>query len=333
VDRLAIDQLLRSQDGTISRSQALELGATPADLRRLVRRRELARVHHGVFVDHTGPLTWRQRAWAAVLYAAPAALSGASALRAANGPGHRGHDDDGPIHVAVGRERTLVAPTGVVLRRTSNLASRVQWNLAPPRLKIEEAVLDVAAASKNDLEAVATLADAVGSRRTTAARLQAALDARARIGRRELVSAVLSDVATGACSALEHAYLTQVERPHGLPVARRQVRASSRGPVYRDVLYEDFATVVELDGRLDHTRVRDRDRDLDRYLDAALEALLTVRLGWGQTVGRPCVTARKLGRLLQQRGWTGSAYTCPSCGREDGVASESSGDPKATRSA
>ena len=333
MDTLAIHRLLRSQDGAISRSQALELGATPADLRRLLRRREWARVHHGVFIDHTGPLTWRQRAWAAVLYAAPAALGGPSALRAANGPGHRGHDDSGPIHVAVGRERTLVAPAGVVLRRTPDLASRAQWNLAPPRLKIEEAVLDVAAAARNDLEVVAVLADAVGSRRTTAARLEETLRARSRIARRELLSTVLSDVATGACSALEHAYLTKVEGPHGLPRAGRQVRASSRSPVYRDVLYEDLALVIELDGRLDHTRVRDRDRDLDRDLDAALDELLTVRLGWGQTVGRPCVTAGKLARLLQQRGWAGPARRCPSCPREDRVASGSSGDPKTTRSA
>jgi hypothetical protein len=82
MDSSAIRRVLREQDGLVSRSQAQSLGATPADLRRLLRRRQWARVHPGVFVDHTGPLTWRQHAWAAVLYAGPAALCAQSALRA-----------------------------------------------------------------------------------------------------------------------------------------------------------------------------------------------------------------------------------------------------------
>lgn len=228
---------MSDQDGLISRRQADNLGVKPADIRRLMRQRQWARVHPGVYVNHTGELTWQQRAWAAVLFAAPAALCGGSALRAANGPGHRDHDDEGAIHVAVDHKRTVVTPVGVRAHRLVGLNSRVQWNRSPPRLRIEEAVLDVAAAASDDFASIAVLADAVQSRRTTADRLIEALDARSRIARREFMAGVLADVADGACSALEHAYLTRVERPHGLPWAQRQVRASSRGPVYRDVVY------------------------------------------------------------------------------------------------
>ena len=308
---------MNSQDGLISRRQAAELGVTPPDIRRLVRRREWARVDPGVFVNHTGPLTWVQRAWAAVLYAAPAALCAESTLRAANGPGHRGHDDAGSIHIAVDRSRTVVVPEGIVLHRLHELDPRAQWNLAPPRLRIEEAVLDVAAAAPDDFSAIAVLADAVQSRRTTTERLGQTLRSRSRIARCNLLRAVLDDVAAGACSALEHAYLTRVERAHGLPSARRQVRASARGPIYRDVVYRGLGLVMELDGRLDHTRPRDRDRDLERDLDAAsLEELLTLRLGWGQAAGRPCSTAAKLGKVMARRGWLGRPHPCPSC---DGV--------------
>lgn len=59
-DELA--RTLEAQDGVISRRQLLALGATKSDIDRMVRRRELARVHTGVYVHHTGPLTWRQRA-------------------------------------------------------------------------------------------------------------------------------------------------------------------------------------------------------------------------------------------------------------------------------
>jgi hypothetical protein len=53
-----IRAMLDRQDGVISRRQAVAAGMRPHELRRLVRRREWARVHDGVFVDHTGRLTW-----------------------------------------------------------------------------------------------------------------------------------------------------------------------------------------------------------------------------------------------------------------------------------
>ena len=176
MDHHALRELMSDQDGVISRRQADKLGVTPADIRRLIRHRQWARVHPGVYVNHTGERTWQQRAWAAVLFAAPAALCGGSALRAANGPGHRDHDDEGVIHVAVDHTRTVVTPVGVRAHRLVGLNSRAQWNRCPPRLRIEEAVLDVAAAATDDFSSIAVLADAVQSRRTTADRLDEAFE-------------------------------------------------------------------------------------------------------------------------------------------------------------
>src|SRR5262245_46437779 len=99
-DHARLDELLARQDGVVARRQAVECGLTVNDIRRRVRRREWAPAGHpAVYVEHTGPLTWRQRAWAAVLYAWPSALAGDSALRAADGPGRRDRDDDGSIEV------------------------------------------------------------------------------------------------------------------------------------------------------------------------------------------------------------------------------------------
>lgn len=80
MDENALSAALRDQDGVISRAQLGALGAAPHDVRRLLRRRELVLVHPGVYVDHTGPLTWQQRAQAAVLAHWPAALTRESAL-------------------------------------------------------------------------------------------------------------------------------------------------------------------------------------------------------------------------------------------------------------
>ncbi|WP_234802251.1 type IV toxin-antitoxin system AbiEi family antitoxin domain-containing protein [Mycolicibacterium fortuitum] len=52
-----VDELLRRQDGVISRSQALDAGLRNHEIRRLLGRNEWARVHTGVYVHHTGPLT------------------------------------------------------------------------------------------------------------------------------------------------------------------------------------------------------------------------------------------------------------------------------------
>jgi hypothetical protein len=79
------------------------------------------------------------------------------------------------------------------------------------------------------------------------------------------------------------------------------------------VEYVGLATTLELDGRLGHETSSDRWVDLDRDLDAAIDRLGTVRLGWGQVYGRPCVTAVRIGRLLTAHGWLGRTTTCPSC--------------------
>jgi len=309
----ALAELLELQSGVVSRRQVLAHGLAEHDIRRMLRRREWAVVHPGVYVDHTGSLSYLQRCWAGVLFAWPAVVSHRSALRLDDGPGRHGRSDDEPIHIAMGRNRELRPPPGVRAHLIADISRKARWNMSPPRVRVEEAVVDVAAEAATDLDAIAELADAVRSRRTTPDRLLAALDGRSRLARRALLRAVIADLRDGTCSVLEHAFLAQVERAHGLPVADRQVRASSRGTIFRDVLYDAYSTVVELDGHTHHSSLSDRDRDLDRDLDAALDGLLTVRLGWGQVVARACATAAKLGRLLQSRGWPGALVSCPSC--------------------
>lgn len=298
----------RDQAGVLARRQLREHGWTDADIRRAVRRRELTPVHRGVYVDHTGPLTWEQRAWAAVLFAWPAALCDVSALRAFEGvPSTRNEDQ---LHVAVDRSRTVVAPPGVVVHCRVDLDAQVAWHLGPPRLRYEEAVVDVAARQVRRLDAVAVLADAVGSRRTTATRLVSAIASRGRMRRRAWLLDVLRDIDTGTWSVLEHGYLTRVERPHRLPTGFRQVRhVGASGARYHDVELPGLA-VIELDGRRFHSGSRQRDRDLERDLDTAVEATPTLRLGYGQVFDRPCQTARKVGAVLGHLGWEGVVASC-----------------------
>ena len=96
-----------------------------------------------MYVDHTGRLTWRQRAWAAVLACWPAALDGRSSLRAHEGPGRRGRDD-GSITVLVAHARRIEEPVGVRVRRSRRFDDQVQWNLSPPRLAYDDTIIDIA---------------------------------------------------------------------------------------------------------------------------------------------------------------------------------------------
>ncbi|EGD45039.1 hypothetical protein NBCG_00575 [Nocardioidaceae bacterium Broad-1] len=62
-----LDAQRRMQHRVASYAQLTAGGLSRVDVERAVRRNELRRVHPRVYIDHTGPLTWEQRAWAAVL--------------------------------------------------------------------------------------------------------------------------------------------------------------------------------------------------------------------------------------------------------------------------
>ena len=250
-------------------------------------------------------LRWWRARWSA--------LAQESALRVADGPGRRGQDDGRIIHVAVGEERRIGVLPRVRVHRMRHLHERAQLHLHPPRVRYDDALLDVAAGETDRLAVVALLADAVGSRRTTTRRLLAVVDRRSRLSNRGWLRSVLEDIAAGTCSVLEHAYLRDVERAHGLPPAIRQQRVVTAGRVtYRDACYG--GVVVELDGRRFHDSAQARDADLDRDLSAAANGELTVRLGWGQVFGRPCETAMALIKILRAAGVSVAPTPCgPEC--------------------
>jgi hypothetical protein len=273
----------RCQDGLVSARQLRALGAAPHEIKRLVRRGDLVAVHRGVYVNHHGPLTWKQRAWAAVLVHRPAALTRESALP--HPP------DEAPIQVAIAAGRTVRRVAGVDAHRTAGFDGRVHWRKSPPRVLLEHAVIDLATDRIGDLAAAFTLvADACRSRLTTPTAVEKTLAERSWVVGRELLSDLLADLRTGACSVLEREWL-RLEQVHGLPTGvRRQRAADSTRVSYRDVTYEAFRMIVELDGRAYHDTAASYDRDAGRDLDAA--------------VGSDHLTAR---------GWDGTITDCPGC--------------------
>jgi hypothetical protein len=313
MDEIAIAELLAMQSGVISRGQVLAAAGGDHDIARLLRRRIWARIHDGVYVDHTGEPSWRQRAWAAVLYLQPAVLDGASALTA-YGVRVTGTGSGGRIEIAIDRSRSVAECSGISVTRRTDFDSQARLNLCPPRVRLEHALLTVASRAANEESAVGVLADACQRGHTRPDRLVAALQQRSKLTHRRLLLSILEDVASGAYSVLERRYLLHVERPHRLPAGSRQRRVHlGRRVHYRDVEYVEPRTTVELDGRIGHEATSDRWADLDRDLESAVRGDLTLRVGWKQVLD-PCRLAAAVARILVARGWTGKPRPCrPGC--------------------
>src|SRR5260370_40391009 len=108
------------------------------------------------------------------------------------------------------------------------------------------------------------------------------------------LGAALQAVWDGAHSILEYRYLRDVERAHGLPQARRQVRASQRGStVYRDVLYEKSRVAIEPDRQASHP-AEQRWRDIHRDNVAAGAGIVTLRYTWSALTSQPSAVAPAL---------------------------------------
>jgi len=301
----------RQQDGVLSHAQLAAGGLTRADMIRMQRRKEIVRVHPRVYVDHTGPLTWHQRAWAAVLYAAPAYVCGPSVeAPRTERPMVPGMVPD-PIHVAIDQTRRVVPQPGIVIHRLTNLETHAYGGV-PPRLKLEDNALATAHDARSEIDAIASLANVAGRAHVTAGSLRGALSRFPSLRRRAWIARIIDDLESGTSSVLEHGYLAKVERVHGLPRSERQtVRATPMGNQFRDVEYAAYGLVVELDGALGHDTWRDQARDADRVLDdLAATGTVTARLRWHQVFETPCRTARSIARVLASRGWTDSPTPC-----------------------
>lgn len=309
LDRVRLGDLIRwHQAGTVARWQVLERGGTDADIARMVRRHELAQVYPGVDVNHNGPLTAAQRRWTAVLARWPAALARETAL---------GEDAGGVLHLAVDRHRRVDPLPGVEIHRTTDFRARVDWPSSPPQVRAAEAVIDTMVARLDEADVAAAFAVLARAcfRRTTPARVARALAGRQRVRHRAMITALLEDRRTGACSVLERAYLRDVERAHGLPHGERQVRSAATGArTEQDVRYPAYDLVVELDGLTHYDAAATRDSDARRDLaEHAVSGALTIRVTHGLVCGDPCTTAAWIAEILRRRGWAGEIKRCPRC--------------------
>ena len=263
-------------------------------------------LHWGVYAMFTGPVPRETELWAALLRAGPGAVL--SHLTAAELHGLIDHPGES-IYVTVPSARR-VTMRGVVVRISGRIAEAAQPGREPPRTSVEETVFDLIELAETFDDACGWITRAVGRRFTTAEMLTEALARRKKMRWRATLEDILAAAGDGIHSVLEYRYLRDVERAHGLPRSRHQVRVLIDGKTaYRDAYYEQYRLAVELDGRLAHP---DEERPRDRHRDnhSGVEGILTTRYDWQDVRRHPCATALLQARILRRRGWTGMPRPC-----------------------
>lgn len=299
-------QLAALQAGVLSTEQvaAFGLARTPV-VRLLAGENGWQRMATGLYLLASGEPSWEAKAWGGVLLGGDRARLGGAAAGYLWGL----RSEPAEIVVLVPHDRPRRArQSWRFVREHAGLRGPSQGS--PPRIGIDDVVFDLCA-ELDEQEVIAMVTTAVQSRRTTARRLQRRLEQRTRLRHRRLLRNLLDDVGQGAESPLELAYLRDVERAHDLPRGVRQHRLTG-GRQVRDILYEQYAVVVELDGRTGHEGLG-RFRDMRRDNDALLRGEVTLRYGWSDVCGRSCAVAWQVASILAGQGWPGLPCRCPRC--------------------
>lgn len=164
-----------------------------------------------------------------------------------------------------------------------------------PVTSAEDTVLDLVAGLRSPHVVVAVLTDACRTSVVSVEEILRAMGRRKRQRHRQLVKDVLADVIGGLESNLDHEYLVKVERPHAVTIRK-------------DVEYDEFATIVELDGRVGHEgsgQHRDRRRDNA----GARRGKSTLRYGHAD-LAEACEVAGEVAVVLTDHGWTGQLTCC-----------------------
>jgi len=310
-----VEALSSRQAGVVSRRQLIELGMTDGQIRSQIAasRWQLAAPHvGGVYVTHTGPVTYLTRCWAFLLYAGTGAALG---LETAEWSWGLRDEPPDKVHIMVPGDRRIATQKGLRVHIRSDLAARRHPAREPAVTRLEETVVDLVDDSTTAERAIDVLLRACQRRLTTAEKLRQTADQRKKMKRRRLLHDVLAEVHDGVLSILERNYRRDVEIAHGLP---RGVRNQAEGVAgrrrYRDVRYRKFGVVVELDGEAAHP-AHDQDRDDIRDNELVeIEGTRSLRYGWKPVVGRACATAAQVARVLKQGGWQGNPHPCgPEC--------------------
>ena len=307
-------ELLSSQSSAVSRRQSAEAGIDPRAMRSRVTSGRWQRLQRGVYAVYSGEPARETMLWAALLRAGPGSVLSHQTAAERHGL-IDGLSSIITITVPASRHPARVKIPGVIIHRSDAILRTTHPAMLPPCTRVEDTVLDLIQIAPTFDDAYGWICRAIGRRLTTAERISQAMGARKKTRWRRELAIALSDADEGALSLLEYRYVHRVERPHGLPTARRQARIRQRtGNMYLDNLYEEYGVCAELDGTAAHP-ADEQWRDKRRDNANAVRGIVTLRLGLLDLGDRRCATAADIAAVLRLRGWPGPARPCsrPGC--------------------
>ena len=269
--------LAQAQHGLVSQSQLNELGVTRATVRSHLRARRWSQRSPSVFSVTTGPLSWEQQLWRAVLHAGAGALIGG--LTAAKVQGMRGWERD-TVTVLVHDDLSFDDLDGVTFFRTRRPLDPMRAPHRLPLCQVAPAVLLFAAYEPHRRTAHGAVAASVQQRLTTVPELATWLVRFKPLKGARGFRALLDDLGSGAQSLAE-VDLRRACRRFGLarPDSQRERRDRSGRRRYTDAewqLPDGRTLVLEVDGAFhdDILQAAD-DRARNRKLTTARRTVIT----------------------------------------------------------
>jgi hypothetical protein len=243
------EDLAAVQAGMLSQSQLTGLRVSRGEVRSHLRVRRWAQRTTHVFSTTTGPLSWDQRLWLAVLHAGPTALIGG--LTAAKVHGLRNWERD-HITVLLDDELSFEPLDGVRFFRSRRPLADMRARSDLPLCMIEPAILLFAGYEPNRRTAHGAIAAVVQQRLTDPERLRCWVERLRPLRRAKEFRALLGDIGGGAQSLAE-VDIRSACREFGIALPRsqrpRRDRAGRRR--YTDCewkLADGRTLVLEVDG-------------------------------------------------------------------------------------
>ena len=307
-------RLLRDQHGVVTRAQLLARGFTDHGIRAQLDADRWQPLHDGVFLTYSGPATPEARRIGALL----ACRSGALLSHETAGElyGFVEADPSRPIHVTVRYGASAVRDDGVKVHRSRAFAHIAEAAADPPRTTRVHTVLDLVVAAPTADEAMQRAHQFSLDAGVHPLALERAAELRRPTRYRRVVADAVALLRDGVLSALEHRYLVDVERAHGLPEGVRQRPVPVDGVLrYEDIVYDlpGGSAIVRLDGFSYHRDKLTALVDRRRTVAAVLARTPAVPFGWDEVTRLPCRTAREVEAILTALGWEGGLVPCPRC--------------------
>ena len=302
--RADIDAIASTQRGLVLVEQLVTLGCSRRTVQRMVQRRELIRVRRGLLRSAAAPVTFEQRALAAVLGVPPVVAVGG--LAAAYLWGLR---PSAPHRVRIVGDRrladSLLPCAGIVVR--SDLTERdVTRRGGIPVTSIQWTIADLAAElSRGDLHELVDRA--ISTRRVHLGALQDQLERRrsrrtpGATGAKALHAALEPWRSKPEMRSVAEAALARHIAAAGLPapVAGHLLGHRREGrPIHVDFAWPRARVALELDGFAYHSSPRQFGIDRDRDLEALLIGWTVVRVSAEQVLSEPARVCRALERAL-----------------------------------